>query len=155
MPRGGKRLDAGRPSQLSDTEWLEIGAECEGRWRAEKQRLEVEAINAHPGRRECQEAADEVMKVPIEERNDWHETYEAEDHHDTVEGILRDVNGMDDADDNPAPRLITIKIPRPYGVRDRIIRDVADEFTTRLGKTVTPSRVRHAWDEVMSAVRRV
>lgn len=149
MPRGGKRLGAGRPagtSVLDPFETLCVAAECQKRWNADiEQRLgaEKERLLSLSGYNELAARNREGMR---DQGQKWFRTYEGQDLKDDIEGSIREMAGMDPATTKRPPRVFRIEVPRPYRLKEAVLEEVAAWASARFGKKVTPGLVDAAWD---------
>ena len=58
-----------------------------------------------------------------------------------------------DGDDPPAPRILTIPRRRPYGIRKRIVADIATDWSHRIGKAVSGTTVIRCWEEYRALLK--
>ena len=135
MPRGGKRAGAGRKSALDVMETISVAAQCASRWRAISEcRLAAEKENHF-------RKSDYHAAVARYRESGWRDETALED----IEYSRREMDGMAPDDEADAPRLVSFRVPRPYGARASVIRDVAAWATTRFGKPVSSRAVERAW----------
>lgn len=142
VPKGGARAGSGRKPVLGYLEQLDVGAEYERRWSRAKQAREDKALAAVYAATEYPCLVSNAEAIPLDERADWIASYEGEDHRDDVEGVLREMQGIDAMSDQTPSRLRTITVARPYGLRAEIERDVAAWATERFDRPVSVRMVR-------------
>ncbi len=138
MPRGGRRRGAGRKPNLDVFEALEVAGECTSRWQETIDiRLEA-AQQARLNKSDYLAIQTKLRAVPIS-------SDEGRQLVEDVSFARREMAGTDPDDETDPPRLITYTVPRPYGARAPIIRDVAAWASARFGKPVSPRTVERAW----------
>jgi hypothetical protein len=147
---GGRRNGAGRHAVLTWEEWLEIGAECEGRFNAIWASNLQAAQDAYFAKSDYLSLIANVHQVPIPYRENWHSTCEAENHFDDVEGARKQMAGMDVASEESALRQLRFEAVRPYAVKSKIKADVAAWATGRYGKAISERLVQSCWDDIRS-----
>ncbi len=149
MPRGGRRVGAGRKPRLTYFEKLAIGAQCERLWREVCQRAEKDAIDQATFRAREQWA--KAAAVPRGERQAFIESrYFQDDYLDDVRFALKEDQGIEPVDDDREPdRVVTIRPARPKGHRTRIISKIAGE------RGASERMVERCWKEFRAVQRRI
>lgn len=152
MTRGGKREGAGRKAALSPDEQIWIVGEFARRWR--------EAMpTPDPLPSPIRKLMERVRDVPsgwagddidpeINERPDFarQKTFEAEHYFDDLGAELEDRAAKLGITVDQA-RCFTIPKPkRPYGIKAKLMADVADTASAHFGKQVSVRRVRACLD---------
>jgi hypothetical protein len=152
MPRGGKRAGAGRPISVDFYEEIVIGSRCEQLWSDAQQQL-VDRLLA--GRfRETDKVRARLDSIPVAERTKWLRSDAHQDYLDDFEFALKEQQGIDAYDERVGQRVHSIRKPRPKGVRNHIIKQVAEEETAKRGKPISQSIVERCWKRFRSFERR-
>lgn len=138
MPRGGKRRGAGRPigsSVLDPWEQIIVASECQRRWR-EDQELRLTAEQ-----RGYFDRSDYHGAVARYRQSGFRDSDALED----IEYSRREMARMDADDENDAPSGVRFEVPRPYGLQQKIISEVATWASEKFGKPVSEGVVSSAW----------
>ena len=146
MGRGGKRPGAGRPvgsSVLDAWEQIAVGVECQRRWREDLDRRLAEKQQEYFSR------SDYHAAVARYRQSGLRDSEALED----VEYSRCEMAQMNPEDPSDGPRLIHFQAPRPYRLRNRVLREVSQWASQRFGKQVSVGVVRSAW-EIQRAVER-
>lgn len=153
MPRGGRRLGAGRKPALGTIERLAIGAQCERLWQEEwsasLDRTKNDALRGLS--REWKEAD----SVPVPERASWLGTLAGEEYLENVEFARRELLQIPDENEEPAPRLIHFNGPRPKSHRKGIMSAVAREQSLLRAVPISVRLVEACWKEFRALQRRL
>ena len=166
MPRGGKRAGAGRPRGSAVLDWYEslsISAKCEKHWREACEKNLSAAKDKFFAKSDYHALVAAFKAESLEDRKAYipaigsdgearYLGYTGEQHHDDVEGAIRTMLGMDDADPSGALRCVSFAWKRPYGVQAQIVKDVARWATAEFNKPISSGIVRSAW-KLMRSVR--
>jgi len=137
---------------LGAIDMIALGAACEELWTAAVEEAQENAKRDFFGR-ELYESTEEAHKIPQSERSAWLTTYEGEAHHDDINGMIWEALGQTSGGDGDAPRLFQFFPPRPYGIKGKIIADVAATYSERWGIPITTRRVERCWKMVRRAAR--
>lgn len=167
MTRGGKRPGAGRPRKpvLDDATRLRIGAEAEKLWDLARQRNRRRAIANMPRRKHIAAIHAKRQRIALSDRQQYLTSKEYVQDQEDLEGELWIAAGVDDMDDDgeddvdddgkddvddapPAPRVRHVKVPRPKGVKPKILQCLSQRWTRKLNKQVTCRMVESCWREV-------
>lgn len=153
MPRGGARENAGRKPKLTFEERLEIGSECEERWR-EADKANIEAEFAKTTQNVSKEHA-KANQVPVHERKAWLKSQAGRDYKDDVSLALREDQDISDEEERDRPRILQITVKRPKGPGKQIIQQVAAQESKRLNREISIHMVKRCWAEFRKLQRRV
>lgn len=138
MPRGGKRLGAGRPagsSVLDEWEVLEVAVECSRRWNADAAERLQGLMNAYFARSDYNVATKRFRA------SGFRDGEALED----IEYARREMAGMAPENEAEAPKGVRFEVAQRYGLKKIIIAEVAAWATARFGKQVSPGIVKSAW----------
>lgn len=122
---------------------MDVGGECEVRWRAEVKVALEQAKAEHFSRSDYLKLVSDVQAIPVSERKAWLRSHSAADHFDDVEFSLLTASGT--PDEGIAPRFLTIQASRPYNRRKPIIAEVAAWASERYGATISIHTVERCW----------
>ena len=128
MPRGGKRAGTGRkPALPSATEELRVGARIDQLWGKEVAKAEAQALAAST--KHARAEWDKVQDIPVKDREKWAFIGKPKSHGSkrrktqAFEYHIEDVKFARQQDRRNKGRA-----KRPWGVQEKIIKQVAAEF---------------------------
>jgi hypothetical protein len=122
-----------------------VGALCEELYKQHYETARQQAIeNASPA---AQKEYLKVNQIPINEREQWLQSIEAEYHKDDFIFALQTDQKLTDEDD--PQRVLTINIKRPYGVVPEIIASVSRE------RDLKERYVKTCWKEFKELKNRI
>lgn len=148
--RGGKRAGAGRQPNLTPIEELEVGAACEQRWLAIIEASITTVQAEYFLKSDYIQQMATVNSTPIEDRSAYLQSSAFEQHQDDVEFARREMTGMAPDDPALAPVVVTLSAKRPKGPRAKILKEIAEATTQRLGKPITLRTIETAWKRYRS-----
>jgi hypothetical protein len=132
---------------MGDWDRWEIGAQCEKRWQeASKREFWRRYGLRHPAFQKVQERWKALQHFSIKERQ-LRARYKTPlgEGDSAIDDAIGDVR---DALDNELPsRGVSIQKTRPYGLRTKIMDQVAREKSRRFRRRITPSFVAVCWKE--------
>ena len=164
MGRGGPRQGAGRPkgtSKLSFMQKMALGGKCESlHFKAKQEHLQIEVDKQTAHARPVWEY---VQAIPTEQRSEWLDSDAFDDYRADIrealqkdQGIFKELpdesKGPDHSylySDSEPNRNISIPNKRPKGIRESIIKTVAEE------SGLSNSQVDHAWKHYRSVVEQL
>jgi hypothetical protein len=128
MPRGGGGRGQGRkPILAAKVDRLRVGARIEELWKETVEEAKAKALQDFTKEARNQWAKAEA--IPVEDRAAWTKTQAFQEYLDDVRGALQEDQGIDLVDDDRDPALwLRIGYKKPWGVRNKIVKQVADEF---------------------------
>jgi hypothetical protein len=151
MPRGGKRIGAGRPFVLTwEQKVYVIGLECEEHWRVAVAAKLKAAQEAMYNKTDYDAQISRVQSISIADRQAWHSTIEAETHADDIQFARREMADMDPETPDEELKLWFDPPSRPYGVRAKIIAEVATWASERFGTAISKRLVTTCWAKLRS-----
>lgn len=141
---GGKRVGAGRRRVMSLEQRLELGGACEKLWRDRAERRARAAHESRQGLSEVRKLQAELHAMPVKERK--HGRFLRERLGDVAQGLKEAVGRR---------RFVALKLVRPYGERERIVRAVAWCASRRGGQTITEATLNECWREFRKIATRL
>jgi hypothetical protein len=147
MPRGGKRVGAGRKAISLEDRHL-VGSFCQGKW-ARLARVNAEQQDAR------KPAYRRLANLQKESRDAFQSTGKTPqgDNLDDIESELHDLAGTPDGDarDKRPPRLFRLPLRSPQGARERIIESVTSDLIGQ-GWRISASTVAKCWTAYKKAL---
>ena len=143
MKHGGEREDAGRKPIVDELTRLKVGARCEAMMREKAEIVKAKTINETLST--LQELQEKANQIPLQERPGWLDKEAGQDYLDDVSFTLQTIQNLGD-EIEPA-KAMRIKLKRPWGAREEIIKKVAAE------SSLTERLVRTCWDEYRQFLR--
>ncbi|NML95152.1 hypothetical protein [Novosphingobium olei] len=131
--RGGARSGAGRKSTLTELARLWIGSECERVFREIAAKQAKIQHDDDLARTALPEFWAWINAKPVAEREAFLQSDDFREHQESI------------ADERPLLKLTPVK--RPYGLRARVIKQVATAASERYGVLVKNSLVNDCWEE--------
>jgi hypothetical protein len=154
MPRGGRRAGAGRKPKLDFLNALDVGAECEVRYRQLQKLADECRINDQLSTPELEEYRAELDAVPIAERQAFLDSIEGREIRELIDEAIRQRQRTPKMYDGPTNRLFRITTKRLKGVTDAICEEVAADYAPRFPNVgLTPRYVRECWKLCRSWVK--
>ena len=153
--RGGFRANAGRKPLLSDIDRLEVGIQCETEFLSAAKAKEEAAFESVFAQSDYAAVIAKINTIPVHLRLKWLESEECEQHLADVELERHAVAVTDPDGGESASRIVSIPPQKPTGVRKRIVTAVAEDWSNRIGRRITPSTVTRCWEEARSFIKRI
>ena len=143
MKHGGKRENAGRKPIVDELTRLKVGAKCEAMQREKAETIKTKTI--HETLSSLQELQERANRLPLQERPGWPEKEAGQDHIDDMSFTLQTIQNL--GDEIEPTKAMRIKLKKPWGASEEIIKKVAAE------SSLTERLVRTCWDEYRQFLR--
>lgn len=146
MPRGGRRIGAGRRRKLDHLARMAVGSACERRFNDTWNEARQLAWRSRPGYDEREALLLEYRAIPISERPSFHRSARGVEWAEESEQAIRVMRNTPDWVRH-TNRNFTLDAPRPKSVCNKICETVAAEFSAKWLVQLLPSYVLKCWNE--------